>query len=99
VICKYLVNLILLSLPAVVVAVMVAEVVVATLLLVILEEMPEAVGITARKRKMKGEVVLVDSPLWEKKIKSKTKYFKKGFFGWHRRRSDLVAALDGKFDT
>ncbi len=57
--------------------------------------------VLANNRMIKGEVVLVYSPgLWGIKIKSKTKYFKQGWPGiWYRRRSELVAALDGKFDT
>ncbi|MCF6279183.1 MAG: hypothetical protein L3J14_02430 [Flavobacteriaceae bacterium] len=53
---------------------------------------------TATRRKMKGVVKVVNSPIWGVKIKSKTKYYKKSWGIWWLRRSNLTAALDGYYD-
>lgn len=55
---------------------------------------------TASKRKMKGVVKVVNSPdLWGVKIKSKTKFYKKVWSVWIRKRSNLTAALKGYYDA
>ena len=48
---------------------------------------------------MKGVVKVTNSSIWGVKIKSKTKYYKKGTFGWKKYRSNLTAALDGFVDA
>ncbi len=53
---------------------------------------------TATRRKMKGIVKAVYSPIWGVKLKSRTKYYKKAAGIWWLHRSDLTAALDGTVD-